>query len=93
MDNIELPADKEKLTKVAEIKYNPIKSKRASQNYGKIIVKTNDKNIWLQFSFAADLHVGGFDYKIEQTNFYVPYNSFGTEIRKQNLCMFFVLLL
>ena len=39
-------------------------------------------------SFVADLHVGGLDYKIEQTNFYVPYNSFGTEIKGGFLYVF-----
>ena len=57
-ENIEVPADTGVLTKVAEVRFDPTKSKRASQNYGKIIVKTNDTSIWLQISFNADLYKG-----------------------------------
>lgn len=71
-DDIVLPSDIQQLTKVAEIKFYPKKSKRSSQNYGKIIIKTNDKSIWLQMNFVADLYNGNLEYNKEKVNFYVP---------------------
>lgn len=50
--------------------FQATKSKRVSQNYGKIIVATNDKSIWLQINFVADVYRGSLDYNKEKANFF-----------------------
>lgn len=55
--NTIMQPDPERLFKIAEIKFNALKSKKASQNYGKIIVKTNS-SISFSIGFDAQLVYG-----------------------------------
>ena len=52
------------------------KSKRPSQNYGKVFIKTSDKNIWMQINFIAELYSGSLElYNEEQLKFHVTNNQ------------------
>ena len=73
--NAELVPDINYLTKIAEIQFNPIKSKAPSQNYGKLNIKTNNSNVSLQIDFNVDFNVGSLEFNKDQTEFMIQYDS------------------
>jgi hypothetical protein len=73
--NIQLMPDINYLTKIAEIQFNPVKSKVPSQNYGKLNIKTNNTNISLQMDFNVDLSIGSLEFNKEQIEFMIQYDT------------------
>ncbi|CAF0705610.1 unnamed protein product [Brachionus calyciflorus] len=78
-----LPPTTQQLTKIGEIRYNPLKSNKPYHNYGKIIVRTNDTNKILQLNYNADLYEGAIEYDKDLTKFSVQ--EFKNYVKKPNV--------